>query len=90
MTHEEYEAVYYLAKERLVRANARIRYNGGNITYQLYDEGKGKFEVRAVRSYKDVDGIHFRYLYSVLCHVDIYSAYYCACGIEDAALIHYE
>ena len=90
MTHEENEAVYNLAKDRLEQANNRIIHKGGNISYDLWDNGNGKFSIRARRAFMGNDGLrHFRYLYSVLVDVDLYSAYFCACGIEDATSINY-
>lgn len=90
MSDEQQQAVYYLAEDKLAQANIRIRHNGGNIRYELYDNGDGTFTVRAGRMYADEEGFsRFKYLYSVLCDVDAYSAYYCACGIEDATTINY-
>lgn len=90
MISEKQEAVYYLAVDKLAQANVRIRHNGGNIRYELRDNCDGTFDVRAGRMYKDADGFsRFKTLYCVLCNIDVYSAYYCACGIEDATTINY-
>lgn len=86
----ELQAVRYLAEDKLAQANARIRHKGGNIRYELGDNADGTFTIQAGRMYKDADGVsRFKYLYSVLCNLDVYSAYYCACGIEDATTINY-
>lgn len=86
----QFQAVRYLAEEKLAQANERIRHRGGNIRYELCENDDGTFDVSAGRMYKDRNGYsRFKYLHSVLCRLDVYSAYYCACGIEDATTINY-
>lgn len=90
MTHEEFEAVYHFAKDKLDQANARIQRKGGYICYDVWDNGNGTFDIRVRRRYIGNDDlIHHKYMYSVLVNVNIYSVYYCACGIEDATTINY-
>lgn len=86
----EFQAVLYLAEDKLAQANARIRRKGGNIRYELCDNDDGTFTIQVGRMYKDVDGLtRFKTLYCVFCEIDVYSVYYCACGIEDALTINY-
>lgn len=87
----QFQAVRYLAEERLAQANERIRLKGGDIRYVLYENLDGTFSINVGRDYKGADGyVNYKYLYSVLSDIDVYSAYYCACGIKDATTIDYQ
>lgn len=87
----ELDAVRYLAEDKLAQANARIRHNGGTARYKLQDNGDGTFDVLFFDRYRENDDglLRFRHLHSVLSMIDVVSAYYCACGIEDATTIDY-
>lgn len=91
MNDEQRQAVYYLAVAKLEQANARIGLKGGGARYKLQDNGDGTFNILVFYRYEEnEDGTwRFKHLHSVLCELDVVSAYYCACGIEDVTTIDY-